>query len=87
VGDEVFSAETAYSPGINVPFSIASRHGDNFINGAVDGTALTADLTPTILPDLSSTPIQIGSTFNGFIDTFRVFVEDIGDSGISEASE
>lgn len=87
VVDVVTTGNNYYSPGVNVPFSIASRHGDNFINGAVDGTALTADLTPTILPDLSATPIQIGSTFNGFIDTLRIWDVDIGDAGIAEASE
>ena len=76
----------SYSSGINVPFSIASRHGDNFIDGAVDGTALTANLTPTILPDLSSTPILISSTFNGFIDTLRIWDVDLTDAGIAEAS-
>lgn len=86
VRDTVVSSSGYHSPGINVPFSIASRHGDNFVNGAVDGTALTANLTPTILPDLSSTPIQIGSTFNGFINTLRVWDVDIGDAGIAEAS-
>jgi len=75
-----------YSPGINVPFNIASRHGSTFINGAVDGTALTADLTPTALPDLSATDMQIGSTFMGTIKLFRVWADDLTDEGIEEAS-
>jgi len=80
------SSGTAYSPGINVPFNIASRHGSTFINGAVDGTALTANLTPTALPNLSATNMQIGSTFMGTIKLFRVWADDLTDAGIEEAS-
>jgi hypothetical protein len=76
-----------YAPGINVPFNIASRHGSTFINGATDGTALTANTTPTALPDLSATDFQIGSTFMGNISGLRVWADDLGDTGIAEASE
>ena len=71
------------TPGINVPFNIASRHGSTFINGAVDGTALTADLTPTALPYLENTDMQIGSTFNGTIKLFRMWADDLTDEGIA----
>ena len=84
--DLVVTGPETYSPGINVPFSIASRHGDNFINGAVDGTALTANTTPTALPDLSDTNLSLGPTFMGTIRTFRMWPNDIGDTGIEEAS-
>jgi hypothetical protein len=86
VADFVDGSPTAYSPGILVPFNIASRHGSTFINGSVDGTALTADTTPTALPDLSSTDLQIGYDFNGTIKTFRVWASDLGDTGIEGAS-
>jgi len=84
--DVVVSASGAYTPGINVPFNIASRHGSTFINGAVAGTALTANTTPAALPDLSSTDMQIGSTFMGTIKLFRVWADDLTDEGITEAS-
>ena len=84
--DIVESINAAYAPGINVPFSIASRHGSTFINGAVDGTALTANTTPTALPDLSATDFNIGPTFMGNIGKLRVWTEDLGDTGIEEAS-
>ena len=86
VEDFVLGNDTEYSPGINVPFNIASRHGSTFINGAVDGTALTANTTPTALPDLSATDMQIGYDFMGTIDLFRVWKSDITDVGIAEAS-
>jgi len=84
--DIVRSLSDTYSPGISVPFNIASRHGSTFINGAVDGTALTANTTPTALPDLSSTDMQIGSTFMGTIKLLRVWADDLTDEGIEEAS-
>ena len=72
--------------GVNVPFNISSRHGSTFLNGAVGGTALTADTTPTALPNLSSTDLNLGSTFMGTIGQFRMWDEDITDAGITEAS-
>jgi hypothetical protein len=84
VDDSFFS--NVYSPGINVPFNIASRHGSTFINGAVDGTALTANLTPTALPYLENTDMQIGYDFNGTIKLVRVWADDLTDEGIEGAS-
>lgn len=84
--DVVLDTTGGYSTGINVPFNIASRHGSTFINGAVDGTALTADTTPVALPDLSATDLQIGFDFMGTIKRVRIWDADIGDAGIVEAS-
>ena len=80
------SAPGSYSPGINVPFNLASRHGATFINGAIDGTALTANTTPAALPDLSSTNLELGTAFMGTISKLRMWDEDLTDSGIEEAS-
>jgi hypothetical protein len=84
--DVVISGDGAYSPGINVPFNISSRHGSTFINGAVDGVALTEDTTPTAIPDLSGTNLQIAYDFMGTIGTFRQFAGDIGDTGLVTAT-
>ena len=86
----VNSGATQYSPGINVPVSIAARNGSTFINGAVDGTALTADTTPTVFPDLSTTDLVIASS--GGPQVIQEFIMwggetgDIGDAGIEETS-
>jgi hypothetical protein len=80
------SPNDTYTPGINVPFNIASRHGSTFINGAVDGVALTEDTTPTALPDLSNTDLAIAYDFMGTIGTFRQFAGDIGDAGLVTAT-
>jgi hypothetical protein len=75
-----------FAAGSNVPFNIASRHGSTFVNGAVDGVALTANTTPTALPDLSGTNLQIAYDFMGTISHFRQWDEDIGDTGLEEAT-
>ena len=84
-GDFVQSANV-YDPGINVPFNISSRNGSTFINGAVDGVALTANTTPVALPDLSATDMDIGPDFMGTIKTLRVWADDLTDAGIEEAT-
>jgi len=72
--------------GVNVPFNISSRHGSTFLNGAVGGTALTTDTTPTALPNLSSTDLNLGFDFMGTIGEFRMWSDDLGDVGITEAT-
>jgi hypothetical protein len=54
---------------------------------AQDGTALTANTTPTSLPDLSATNLTLGFDYNGTIRTFRIWAQDIGDAGLVEATE
>ena len=83
---DVESVINLYSPDINVPFNIASRHGSTFLNGAVGGTALTADTTPTALPDLSTADLNLGYEFMGTIGKFRVWSDDLTDTGIATAS-
>ena len=77
---------SVYSPDILVPYNIASRHGSTFINGAVDGVALTANTTPTALPDLSSADLELAFGYMGTISEFRVWDKDLGDAGIVEAT-
>ena len=87
VADTSNSGVNLLSPDILVPYNIASRHGSTFINGAVDGTALTANTTPTALPDLSATNLILGHIYMGTIRTFRIWSKDIGDTGLVEATE
>ena len=79
-------SSSVYSPDINVPYNIASRHGSTFINNAIDGVALTANTTPTALPDLSSTDLDLAHQYMGTISEFRVWDKDLGDAGIVEAT-
>ena len=87
VDDTVFTGDTHFNPKSGLPFNIATRHGSTFINSAINGTALSANTTPTSLPDLSSTDLNLGSTFMGTIGRFRMWDEDLGDTGIAEASK
>ena len=86
VYDYVSTGSNYFSPGTNVPFNFASRHGSTFLNGAEDGTALTANTTPTSLPDLSTTDLNLGYDFMGTIGKFRVWSDDLTDTGIATAS-
>ena len=86
VQDTINSSNGVIAEGVFSPFNLASRHGSTFINGAVDGTALTADTTPTALPDLSTTDLNLGYDFMGTIGKFRVWSDDLTDTGIATAS-
>ncbi len=76
-----------YSPDINVPFNTSSIHSPTFIKGATEGT-LTTSAYPSRqgLPDLSSTDLLLANTFMGTIGKFRVWDEDLTDTGIATAS-
>ena len=84
--DAVTGPNTSYSPDTNVPFNFASRHGSTFINGAVSGTLLTANTTPTALPALSSYDLYLGYGFMGTIGEFRIWSDDLGDAGLVVAT-
>ena len=86
VQDVVLSSNGVIAEGVFSPFNLSSRHGPTFINGAVDGTALTANTTPTALANLSASDLTLGSTFMGTIGQFRMWSEDLTDAGIAEAS-
>ena len=76
----------SFTSGTFVTFNTSSRHGFTFLNGAVDGTALTANTTPTALPNLVITDLDLGYDFMGTIGKFRVWSDDLTDTGIEEAS-
>tara|TARA_R110002110_G_scaffold49327_1_gene146450 strand:+ start:389 stop:952 length:564 start_codon:yes stop_codon:yes gene_type:complete len=84
--DSVVGSGNTYAPDTNVPFNIAVRHGSTFINAANEGTLLTANTTPTALPNLSSTNLTLGFDFLGTIGQLRMWDEDITDAGLVEAS-
>lgn len=88
VNDVVFEATSSYSPGVNVPFNVASRHGSTFINGAVDGTALTEDTTPTSLPDLETTYLQLAYSGGSMVlKEVSLWDVDITDAGTEDATD
>jgi hypothetical protein len=76
----------SFTSGLNVPFNIASRHGSTFINAAISGTALTANLTPTALADLSTADFQLATVGIHNIKSGAIWGVDIGDAGIEAAT-
>jgi len=84
--DKVQTSTTFYSPDVLIPYNFCTRHGSTFVNGAVDGVALTANTTPTALIDLSAEDMELVPTYMGTIGTFRVWDKDLGDAGIVEAT-
>jgi len=79
----LFSAST--SLGVNVPFKIASCHTESKFNGAINGTALTANTGPTAMPDLSSANFVIGSTtLNGRIRKLSIIPRKQSDEQLEE---
>jgi hypothetical protein len=87
VTDFVFGSGAEYGPGTNVPFKVAMRNGSTFINGASNGTVLTANTTPTVFPNLSALDMQLLPIGNFHITKFRMWggtEGDIGDIGLGE---
>jgi hypothetical protein len=87
VDDYSNGANGYYAPDILVPINVANRSGSTFVRGAYDGTLASLNSTPVSLPALSATNLQLGSTYNGTIRTFRMWGQDITDAGLVEATE
>lgn len=87
VRDEVPSTVAVYLPDVLAPFNIAGRHGTTFLNSADDGTARSANTTPTALPDLSASDLDLARDFMGTIQTFSIWDKDLGDEGLVDATE
>ena len=85
--DVAFSGPSAYGPGVNVPFSVASYHTAGSINGAHEGAVLTANLTPTALPDLTLAPIQIAPKGIITVKTLQMFLGVSGDDLLGELTQ
>lgn len=87
VRDIVSSGTDDYLPDVLVPFNLSSRYTSNALNAAIDGVSLTANTTPTSIPDLEDIDFTLGKNFMGTIGSLRIWANDIGDDGIIEASE
>ncbi|WP_420415849.1 phage head spike fiber domain-containing protein [Marinovum algicola] len=75
-----------YSPGLNVPFSLSSRHGPTFINGAADGVLATESNAATDWTHLHETDLQLGFDFMGIFKIFVVGAGNPADAGIAGVS-
>ena len=79
-------SNTMFSPDVLVPFDVAARHGSTFVQVASDGLSPAPNTTPTALPDLSATDLNLAHDYMGTIGTFRVWDRDITDTGLVEAT-
>ena len=78
-----------YAPGVLVPYTVSARHSTAGVQGANEGTANSFTATPTdrvTFSDLSSESMEFGVKYMGTIRHFRQWDEDIGETGIEEAS-
>lgn len=72
--------------GADRALSMASRHTASEVNGALNGTAETADATPTAMPAVSGAQMRLGVSGNGMvlkIARLRIWTADLGDAGIA----
>ena len=81
------SSNNTIPEGLNVPFSFAGTSASTFLTAAVNGVALTTNTTPTALPDLSATEVDLLPTFNGTVAEIRYYSADVGDAGRLEGSQ
>jgi len=78
----------SFTSGTNVSFNVASRNGSTFINGAVDGVALTEDATPTTFPDLETTDLQLAYSGGPMvIKEVSLWDVNITDAGTEDATD
>ena len=68
------------------PFTYCSTHASTFVAAAVNGTALATNTTPTELPDLSATEVDLLPKFNGTVKWITYWDKDIGSTGRLEGS-
>jgi len=84
----VFGLDTAYSPGTDVPMSVASSHSAGRTNAAADGVALSETLwtPPPNLADLMSEDFKICVKGVMKIERLLIWADDIGDQGLTETT-
>jgi len=75
-----------FTPGSDIPFSIATRHGAGVLQAAVNGTLLSLDATPDAMPSLSTVVMELGFKGVFTMEQFAMWHEDIGASAITSAS-
>lgn len=81
------SSPTAYSPGSNVPFNIASRHTGTGMRGAVSGVLSTVPASsPITLPNLINAVFQIAPIGDVNLTRLTITADDITDTGIEAAT-
>lgn len=74
-------------PGMNRPYTVACRYTQNELRMAEQGLVYTANTALTHLADLSNSNFELGRIYSGTIKNFRIWAEDIGDTGLVDATK
>ena len=74
-------------PGVNRPYTVACRYTQNEMRMAEQGLVYTANTALTHLADLSNSNFELGRIYSGTIKNFRIWAEDIGDTGLVDATK
>ena len=80
------TSPTDKAPANDVPFSYAGRHTASVNRGASDGT-LAGSSSTVSMPDLTAADFEIATVGNFIIEEVLIWFVDIGDTGITEASQ
>lgn len=81
--DRITGPEDTYAPGLKVPYNFISVHEPTRLQGAIDGQVLTANTTPTELPNLSAADIELFPTGFGHIKNFNIYPRALTDTQIT----
>lgn len=87
VYNQVSSNIDVMEPGINVPFSTACRYTLNEQRMAEQGILYPPNTNLTHLPDMSAQSFDLARVYNGTIKNFRIWAEDIGNTGLVDATK
>jgi hypothetical protein len=73
-------SSTQLSPGVNVPFAIATRYTSSAAQVALNGTAGTENGTIASITDMSATAFEPFNTMNGFVSEIRYLGADTAEA-------
>lgn len=85
VANSALSASDAYSPGVEVPFSVAAVLTATEIEGFYSGVS-TGKVTHGGLPNLLASPIELFPNGTGTIEQFAIYVGNPGAAALLEAT-
>ena len=85
VSTSVSSAIDAYSPGVDVPFSLALVLTATEIEGFCNGVS-TGKTTHGGMPNLLATPMELFTTGTGTIEHFAIYAGNPGSAALQEAT-
>lgn len=74
-------------PGVNRPYTVACRYSLNDLRMAEQGIVYNSNTAVTHLADLSNSNFELARIYSGTIKNFRIWAEDIGETGLVDATK